>query len=121
MKHITGVSQLTTFTTEDREQATVFKWAKYQNQDEIKFFWPLTEQMELDLEYAPTHIHYKAKGIAGTYAMPIQGSIFEFSEPPKWTTSINIDSNNIVIKSEKVPPLYRRVIFKLLGIHWEKL
>lgn len=110
---------MTTFTTEDREQATVFKWAKYQNQDEIKFFWPLTEQMELDLEYAPTHIHYRAQGVAGTVAMPIQGSIFEFCEPT-YTTSINIDSSNIVIKSEKVPPLYRRVLFKLLGIHWEK-
>jgi len=44
----------------------------------IKFFWPLTEQMELDLEYGPTHLHYRAKGIAGTSSMPIKGSIYEY-------------------------------------------
>jgi len=88
-------------------------------QTEIKFFWPLTEQMELDLEYGPTHLHYRAQGIAGVHSMPILGSIHEFSQPT-WTTSINIDSNNIVVISEKVPPLYRRLLYKLLGINWKK-
>jgi hypothetical protein len=90
-------------------------------QTEIKFFWPLTEQMELDLEYGPTHLHYRAQGIAGTHSMPILGTVHEFvNYPTTWTTSINIDTNNIVVTSEKVPPLYRRLLYKLLGINWKK-
>lgn len=86
----------------------------------IEFFWPLTEQIPLDLEYGPTHIHYRAQGIAGVHSMPILGSIHEYKFAPTYTTSINIDSTNIVVKSEKVPPLVRRLLYKLLGIRWEK-
>jgi hypothetical protein len=89
-------------------------------QTEIQFFWPLTEQIPLDLEYGPTHLHYQAQGIAGVHSMPILGSTYEFTKTPTWTTSINIDSNNIVVTSEKVPPLARRLLYKLLGIRWEK-
>jgi len=88
-------------------------------QTEIQFFWPLTEQIPLDLEYGPTHLYYRAQGIAGVHSMPILGSTYEFTKPT-WTTSINIDSNNIVVTSEKVPPLVRRLLYKLLGIRWEK-
>ena len=89
-------------------------------QTEIKFFWPLTEQMELDLDYGPTHIHYRAKGIAGTSSLPILGTVYEFTNyPTTWTTTINVD-NSIVVTSEKVPPLYRRLLYKLLGVKWEK-
>ena len=89
-------------------------------QTEIKFFWPLTEQMELDLDYGPTHIHFRAKGIAGTSSLPILGTVYEFTNyPTTWTTTINVD-NSIVVTSEKVPPLYRRLLYKLLGVKWEK-
>ena len=87
-------------------------------QQEIQFFWPLTEQIPLDLEYAPT------QGVSGVNAVPIQGSIYEFIQPltmnSTYTTSINIDSTNVIIKSSKLPPLYRRLLFKLLGIKWEQ-
>lgn len=85
-------------------------------QQEIQFFWPLTEQIPLDLEYGPTHLYYRAQGIAGVHSMPIQGTIHEYKMAPTWTTSINIDTNNIVIKSEKTPPLFRRWLYKLLGV-----
>lgn len=88
-------------------------------QTEIGFFWPLTEQMELDLDYGPTHLYYRAKRIAGISSLPILGTVHEF-KPVTWTTSINIDTNNIVVTSEKVPPLYRRLLYKLLGINWKK-
>jgi hypothetical protein len=50
----------------------------YSSQSEIKFFWPLTEQIELDLDYGPTHLYYRAKGIAGTHPMQILGTIYEW-------------------------------------------
>jgi hypothetical protein len=89
------------------------------NQLEIQYFFPLTEQIPLDLEYGPTHLHFRAQGIAGTSSMPIRGSIHEFTSTPTWTTSINLDTNNIVITSKHKQPLYRRVLFKLLGIKWK--
>jgi hypothetical protein len=52
------------------------------NQLEIELFFPLTEQIPLDLEYGPTHIHYRAQGIAGTISIPILGSIYEYKKPP---------------------------------------
>jgi hypothetical protein len=89
------------------------------NQLEIQYFFPLTEQIPLDLEYGPTHLHFRAKGIAGVHSLPILGSIHQYKVIPTWTTSINIDTNNIVITSKHKQPLYRRVLFKLLGINWK--
>ena len=90
-------------------------------QTEIQFFWPLTEQIPLDLEYGPTHLYYSAQGIAGTSSMPILGSIYEFTPTiTSYTTSINIDQNNITIISKNKQPLYRRVLYKLLGIKWQQ-
>jgi len=89
------------------------------NQLEIQYFFPLTEQIPLDLEYGPTHLHYRAQGIAGTSSTPILGSTYEFTSTPTWTTSINVDTNDIVITSKHKQPLYRRVLFKLLGIKWK--
>ena len=54
------------------------------NQLEIELFFPLTEQIPLDLEYEPTHLHYRAQGIAGTISMRILGSIHEYKEPPTY-------------------------------------
>jgi hypothetical protein len=111
---------MTTFTTEDRESATQFMWPSYQVQKEIQFFWPLTEQIPLDLDYGPTHLYYSAQGIAGTSSIPILGSIYEFRPTiTSYTTSINIDQTNITIISKNKQPLYRRVLYKLLGINWK--
>jgi len=113
---------MTTFTSEDREWAfwNTYTCPKYSRQTEIQFFWPLTEQLELNLDYGPTHIHYRAQGIAGTSSTPILGSIHEFKKTPTWTTSINVDTNNITITSSNKPPLYRRILYKLLGINWKQ-
>ncbi len=50
------------------------------DQIELEFIEPLTIQLELDLEYGPTHMFFRAKGIAGVHSMPIKGSIYEFKE-----------------------------------------
>jgi hypothetical protein len=59
----------------------------YTKQTEIEFFWPLTEQMKLDLDYGPTHLFYRAQGIAGVHSMPIRGSIHEFTTVSTMTPS----------------------------------
>ena len=89
------------------------------NQLEIQYFFPLTEQIPLDLDYGPTHLHFRAQGIAGVHSLPILGSIHQYKAIPTWTTSINLDTSNIVITSKHKQPLYRRVLYKLLGINWK--
>jgi hypothetical protein len=110
---------MTTFTSEDRLSATIdtFKWNPYQQQESIQFFWPLTEQISLPLDYSSCDTKKP-------YTIPTDCAIGTFAfngfTTPTWTTSINVDSNNITITSKDVPPLYRRVLYKLLGINWKQ-
>ena len=91
------------------------------NQLEIQFFFPLTEQIPLRLDYTgcdnkPKLTYYPLSGGTGT----ISPSQFAFyPSAPTWTTSINIDQTNITITSKNKQPLYRRVLYKLLGINWK--
>jgi hypothetical protein len=99
-------------------------------QTEIEFFWPLTEQIPLDLDYGPTHLYYRAQGIAGVHSMPIQGSIYEYTTvamAPN-TTTLSVQPQNSVgqlniggiqIGMEEEPKWYQKVLYKLLGFNWK--
>jgi hypothetical protein len=124
---------MTTFTTEDREWAfwNTYDCPKYSKQVEIEFFWPLTEQTELDLDYGPTHLHYRAQGIAGVHSMPIQGSTHEFTTVPTTTSitpTLSVSPSNSVgqlniggiqIGMEKKPKWHQKALFKILGFQWK--
>jgi hypothetical protein len=101
-------------------------------QTQFEFFWPLTEQIPLDLEYGPTHLYYRAQGIAGVHSLPIQGSIYEFTGAT-WTTNIaptlsvqpqnsvgQLNIGGIQIGMENEPKWYSKVLYKLLGFTWKK-
>jgi hypothetical protein len=111
---------MTTFTSEDREWAYWDNYVcpKYSRQTEIQFFFPLTEQIPLGLDYTGC-----AKPISTDYncisSISLTGATF-VNYPTNWTTSINVDTNNITITSSNKPPLYRRVLYKLLGINWKQ-
>lgn len=85
---------------------------------EIQYFWPLTEQMELDLDYAPTHLHYRAQGVAGVHSMPIAGSVYEFTTVPT-TIGLHVDLDQLPITVTGKPSWFRKTIFKLLGLQWK--
>lgn len=88
-------------------------------QTEIQFFWSLTEQISLDLDFTECDkpklytILPSGNGSTGLTFMPTDSNAI-------WTTSINVDTNNITITSKKLPPFYRRVLYKLLGIRWQQ-
>ena len=86
-------------------------------QTEIQFFWYLTEQISLDLDYTDCNkpkLHTILPiGGTGLTLMPTDSNAI-------WTTSINVDTNNITITSKNLPPFYRRVLYKLLGIRWQQ-
>lgn len=87
------------------------------HQLEIKFFWPLTEQIPLDLDYtgceAPKlftpnlHSNYTIQNINHTNTSFV-------------ASNLSIDVDTTVIKTKDEPPFYRRALYKLLGLKWEK-
>jgi hypothetical protein len=99
------------------------------NQIEIKFFWPLTEQVPLDLDYTgcAREITYSPSNLVqGTFlTTAVTGSTV-------WspiTTSLRVDVQgevdgymkigNLEI-AQKKPNFIRKLIYKLLGFNWEK-
>jgi hypothetical protein len=90
-------------------------------QTEIQFFWPLTEQIPLELDYTDCARPIYVNCVTPSNMTLMTGTGLSFvSNVPTWTTSINIDTNNITVRSKNLPPLYRRVLYKLLGIRWEQ-
>jgi hypothetical protein len=93
-------------------------------QTEFKFFWPLTEQPELDLDYSEcekpnlyTTINAIGSGTGGTYFLASNGVT------PSWVTvsgtSLKIDTDTTVFYTKEEPPFYRKWLLKLLGIKCE--
>jgi hypothetical protein len=96
-------------------------------QQEIQFFWPLTEQIKLDLDYSQCHTHeyyVRAKGIAGTHGPYPTGMQYTTVETVPgdviiMSANLKIDTKSTVIVTKEKPPLYRRALYKLLGLKWE--
>lgn len=83
---------------------------------EIQFFWPLTEQIPLGLDYTNCA---KPK-----LAMPINSNTITISNGGTSLTTITasrlqLDVDTTVIKTKIKPPLIRRWLYKLLGLKWE--
>ena len=88
---------------------------------EIQYFWPLTEQIPLDLDY--TECNQPKYSVPIGYSTPV-GTGYTFTNQQWNTTSISagklqLDVDTTVIKVNDKPPLLRRGLYKLLGIHWE--
>jgi hypothetical protein len=93
------------------------------NQMEIQYFWPLTEQIPLDLDYTKSleYIEKKRKeqisnsviGGGTGYAFVTVASNIE----PNFT--IDIDQVPITVVSKQKPGLFRRYIYKILGMKWK--
>ena len=84
----------------------------------IDFFWPLTEQIPLDLDYTDC-----AKPQL-TYPVDFSTSPITISNGMIGATTItasrlHLDVDTTVIKSNTKPPLIRRGLYKLLGLKWE--
>jgi hypothetical protein len=83
----------------------------------IDYFWPLTEQIPLDLDYTD------CKKPQLTY--PTGSGGFTFNVNDAWSTTsittsrLQLDVDTTVIKTNTKPPLIRRGLYKLLGLKWE--
>lgn len=90
-------------------------------QQEIKFFWPLTEQIPLDLNYTDCNkpqLNYPLDGVVNS------GQTYTFATGGTWNTSItashlSLDIDRTTIKVFEKPNLCRRTLYKCLGLKWE--
>ena len=88
-------------------------------QTEIQFFYPLTEQIPLDLNYIdcekPKIITASNNVTYTLYNSNMNGTITTFT-----ASNMTIDVNTTTFKVTEEPPLYRKVLYKLMNIKWEK-
>jgi len=81
---------------------------------EIQYFWSLTEQIPLDLDYTDCSKVYTVPlpGIGGS------GGILPNGTSASWavSTTLNIEPNRMTVSLDKPVPWYRKVLFNLLGI-----
>lgn len=87
----------------------------------IEYFYPLTEQIELDLDYTPCLKYEEDK---------LRESQYIGNRLDRWsvtTTSTSIspylcidkDFNTITIRSKQKPNFVERCVYKALGMKWE--
>jgi hypothetical protein len=98
------------------------------NQTEIQFFWPLTEQINLNLDFKPCEEYNeeqrKKQNYIG-YTLNTWGAV----SPTAFTTisnnlgnpsfTINIDAMPITIVSKKKPNFIIKFIYKSMGMKWK--
>lgn len=89
-------------------------------QGSFEFFWPLTEQIPLDLDYSqcPPHQYYiRTEGIAGVHGPYPTGMVFVADGNPI-TSKTSISATNLSF-TDLPMPWYRKILFKLIGFKWD--
>lgn len=90
---------------------------------EIDFFWPLTEQIPLDLDYSDCNMPklYTTLPISGT------GFVISDGNGGITTTSSYLSASKLIVdvasttfKVDKEPNIIRKGLLNILGIKWEK-
>lgn len=85
------------------------------NQLEIQYFWPLTEQIQLDLDYSEC---IPKKDLYTTTASPLNTGSFILTNSVTSTVRpvLHFDYDNNITLYMKDAPWYRKMLYKLLGI-----
>ena len=80
---------------------------------EIQFFWSLTEQIPLELDYTGC----ATKNI---FAYPSVTYDTGITFTPTWytTSTLSINAESVIFNEMKMP-WYRKVLFKLMGFKWK--
>lgn len=87
-------------------------------QQEIEFFFPLTEQIPLDLDYTQcsSHQYYvRAQGVAGLHG-PFPTGVCYIEAPT--VNAVTIQAEKLTIKGQPMP-WYRKVMFKIMGFKYD--
>lgn len=87
-------------------------------QQEMKFFWPLTEQIPLDLDYS---VCEKPK-LSTTISSGLTNISFDINGTMNSTITaahIKLDVDTTTIKLKKKPNPLRCIFYRILGLKWE--
>jgi len=88
-------------------------------QREIEFFWPLTQQIPLDLDYfdcEKPRFSLPINAINGSNLF-INGGI---TSTTFTTSNLTVDVDTTVFKVKEKPNIIRRGLLSILGIKWVK-
>lgn len=89
------------------------------HQQEIQFFWPLTEQIPLDLNYRECN-QYQISCSSANIGSGAVLSVAIANGSTSWTpSSIKLQENHTTMVVLKKPNFIRKFLFKTLGIKWE--
>lgn len=86
------------------------------HQLEIQYFFPLVEQIPLDLEYSPL------KMVSTREASPwdlISISGTGFTSMNITAANLNLDVEHIEFKMKEEPSFLRKLMYKCLGLKWK--
>ncbi len=98
------------------------------NQLEIQFFWPLTEQIPLGLDYANCEKPKLYTGMLVAGSMNIGAGSMNIGIGATSTTTyalhvdgkISMNADEMTFKTSKKPNIIRRALFNVMGIKLEK-
>jgi hypothetical protein len=90
---------------------------------EIKYFFPLTEQIPLDLDFSQCSPHQywiRAQGIAGTHGPFNTGMVYKFADSNVTPgLQIDLDQCPVTVVSKNKPNIFRRYFYKVMGVKWK--
>lgn len=97
-------------------------YGEYVTQLEIQYFFPLTEQIPLDLDFTPVEQYYRSRDgyiikPSGTVHLTLGGTGggAAYGSTSVYTT-MHLEPSKMSIKFDQPVPLYRRMLYKLLGL-----
>ena len=89
-------------------------------QQQIEFFWPLTEQIPLDLDYT------NCEKPTLTVGQPTGPTFYTNGTTAATWVAMSISPDRLVVDVEEVtlkqrtkPSLFRRLVYKAIGVKWE--
>lgn len=98
----------------------------------IEYFYPLTEQIALDLDYTPCKKYEEDKRKNSLYVgnRPDQWGVVAYNGELAFTSSnvtlndprlvIYPESTPITIRTKDKPNILARWVYKIMGVKWEK-
>jgi hypothetical protein len=99
---------------------------------EISYFFPLTEQINLDLDFTETKKYieeWRAEQLKNSVTITSGMGLMVSSGGTSWTTvssnlgspsfTINVDAMPITIISKKKPNFIMKFIYKSMGMKWK--
>lgn len=91
-------------------------------QQQIEFFWPLTEQINLDLDFSECDTKRKISTASIPNGATTNTVLCMVDSNLTWSTSINtdtIETKEITFTLNKKPFIIKRMMYNLLGIKWK--